>query len=209
MLVIVNFDQKEIAMRTDRQREFMNAAMKLVAENGFSGFTIRNLAAAVGVTEPAVYRHFSNKLDLLTAMLEDLQASMVPHFRKLARNDGESEAIIGNFIHGIFSELKAHPSFAPFIFSEELFHTEPLLKPMMFRVMKENLSVLTDSLEILQERGVCRNDIAAADLSVVIMGSIRISISRWHLSGGSFRLSDLAGSLTETLVRLIQPPVRA
>ena len=194
-------------MRTKRQKEFMDAAMTLVAENGFSGFTIRNVAAAVGVTEPAVYRHFSNKLDLLTAMLEDLQAAIVPHFRKLAHTDGTLEIILGDFIRGIFAELKAHPSFAPFIFSEELFHTEPLLKPMMFRVMKENLSILTDSLEILQERRVCRNDIEATELSVVIMGSIRMSISRWHLSGGAFRLNKLADSLTEAMVRLIQPPI--
>ncbi|MDF1566533.1 MAG: TetR/AcrR family transcriptional regulator [Spirochaetaceae bacterium] len=195
-------------MRTKRQREFMDAAMKLVAEKGFSGFTIRNVASAVGVTEPAVYRHFSNKLDLLTAMLEDLQAAIVPHFRKLSQDEGGAKSILGGFIHGIFDELKIHPSFAPFIFSEELFHAEPLLRPMMFRVMKENLSVLTDSLEILQNRKVCRKDTAAAELSVVIMGSIRMAISQWHLSNGTLDLSKLEEGLTETLFRLLQPASR-
>jgi AcrR family transcriptional regulator len=183
----------------------MDAAMKLVAENGFSGFTIRNVASAVGVTEPAVYRHFSNKLDLLTAMLEDLQAAIVPHFRKLSQVEGGAKRILGGFIHGIFDELKIHPSFAPFIFSEDLFHAEPHLRPMMFRVMKENLSVLTDSLEILQDRQICRKDTAAEDLSLVIMGSIRMVISQWHLSNGALDLSKLEEGLTETLFRLLQP----
>jgi AcrR family transcriptional regulator len=37
-----------------------------------SGLTIKNLAAEMGFTEAAVYRHFKSKEDIIVAMLEHL-----------------------------------------------------------------------------------------------------------------------------------------
>jgi len=89
-------------VRTDRQREFLEAAMSIVAADGISRLTIRNVAAAIGVTEPAVYRHFASKLALLTAMLEDLQAAIVPIFRKLA---GKEDTLRDNEEPSLFCPL--------------------------------------------------------------------------------------------------------
>jgi len=102
--------------------------------------------------------------------------------------------------------MKNHPSFAPFIFSEDLFHTEPQMKPLVSRVMKENLAILSDSFEILQERGICRSDLPAPELALTTMGCIRLTVSRRHLSDGTYRLTELAERLTETLSVLFRPP---
>lgn len=45
-------------------------AIRLFAEAGFRGTTTRQLAAAVGVSEPVLYRHFPSKRDLYTAIIE-------------------------------------------------------------------------------------------------------------------------------------------
>lgn len=193
-------------MRTERQRDFLEAAIEIVAAEGFSRLTIRNVAASVGVTEPAVYRHFPSKLALVTAMLEELQASVLPLLRRLGEQAGSLDDALGRFIHGIFDELKRQPSFAPFIFSEEVFHSEPQLKPMLFRVMKENLTVLGDSIALLQDGRLCRNDASPQSLALVMMGSIRLAISAWHLGEGSFRLADQADQLIRTLAALLRIP---
>lgn len=192
-------------MRSERQREFLDAAITIVAERGFSKLTIRNLASAVGVTEPAVYRHFESKLALMRAMLEDLQAAILPHFRRLGTPGSSTRQMLSGFIRSLFNELKEHPAFAPFIFSEEAFHNEPELKPLLSRMMKENLSILSDSLTIMQEHHLCREDLSPADLASVAMGTIRLAVSRWHLDEGKIRLSDMADQLEEILSTLFSP----
>ena len=42
-----------------RQKEIIGAAISLIAQNGIEGLTTKALAAAVGISEPALYRHFS------------------------------------------------------------------------------------------------------------------------------------------------------
>ena len=55
--------------KADRQAAFLSEAARLFAERGFSGVSLEELGAAVGVSGPAVYRHFANKQALLGAIL--------------------------------------------------------------------------------------------------------------------------------------------
>ena len=54
----------------ERRSAIVQAAIRLFAEKGFQGATTRELAAAVGVTEPVLYQHFATKRDLYTAIIE-------------------------------------------------------------------------------------------------------------------------------------------
>jgi AcrR family transcriptional regulator len=55
--------------KADRQAAILHEAARLFAERGYSGVSLEDLGAAVGVSGPAVYRHFENKQALLGAIL--------------------------------------------------------------------------------------------------------------------------------------------
>lgn len=55
--------------KADRQSALLHEAARLFAERGFTGVSLEDLGAAVGVSGPAVYRHFANKQALLGAIL--------------------------------------------------------------------------------------------------------------------------------------------
>ncbi|MCR2762112.1 TetR/AcrR family transcriptional regulator [Microbacterium sp. zg.B48] len=55
--------------KADRQEAILHEAARLFADRGFSGVSLEELGAAVGVSGPAVYRHFANKQALLGAIL--------------------------------------------------------------------------------------------------------------------------------------------
>lgn len=59
--------------KADRRDALLAAAAQLFAERGYAGVTLEELGAAVGVSGPAVYRHFSGKPAVLAALL--LEAS--------------------------------------------------------------------------------------------------------------------------------------
>lgn len=189
---------------TDRQKDFLNAAIDIVSTQGFSRLTIRNVAAAVGVTEPAVYRHFPNKLALLTAMLEDLQSAIIPHFIALRDGGNTPQQSFTAFISNLFEEFKLRPAYAPFIFSEEIFHNEPQLRTKLQDVLNENISVLTTAFETLQIEKVCRDDIEARQMALITLASIRLAVSRWHINEGKISLKDLADQLIGTLNTLFE-----
>lgn len=54
----------------ERRAAIVRAAIELFAKNGFRGTTTRELASAVGVSEPVLYQHFATKSELYTAIVE-------------------------------------------------------------------------------------------------------------------------------------------
>jgi AcrR family transcriptional regulator len=55
--------------KADRHSALLVHAARLFAERGFAGVSLEDLGAAVGVSGPAVYRHFASKQALLGAIL--------------------------------------------------------------------------------------------------------------------------------------------
>ena len=57
------------AQKADRRRQLLRAGAVLIAERGFPGVRLEDLGAAVGISGPAVYRHFPNKEALLVEIM--------------------------------------------------------------------------------------------------------------------------------------------
>jgi TetR/AcrR family transcriptional regulator len=81
---------------TDRRAQLIDVAIDLFAKKGFGGTTTREIAAAAGVTEAIIFRHFATKQDLYKAILDTRCGTMMEHapwfseLRQLMdRNDDE------------------------------------------------------------------------------------------------------------------------
>lgn len=74
--------------KADRQAAILQEAARLFAERGFSGVSLEELGGAVGVSGPAVYRHFANKQALLGAILVRVSERLLRGGRQvIAEND--------------------------------------------------------------------------------------------------------------------------
>jgi len=87
----------------ERRTAIVRSAIHLFAEKGFRGTTTRELAAALGVTEPVLYQHFRTKRDLYTAIIEAKASETSEHaagLRQLAdrRDDAAFFGAVGDLI---------------------------------------------------------------------------------------------------------------
>jgi len=78
-------DQPQAKQRlsgAERRVAIINAAVDLFSQRGFRGTTTRELASAVGVSEPVLYQHFATKRDLYTAIVDQLIAETTGTFQQ-------------------------------------------------------------------------------------------------------------------------------
>jgi TetR/AcrR family transcriptional regulator len=81
-----------------RPREILDAARTLFAQKGFEAARMDEVAAAVGVTKPAVYRYFPGKDRLIEALLEeDLAVPSRALFAWMESYDGPIADLIEGF----------------------------------------------------------------------------------------------------------------
>lgn len=63
--------QPSTARADRRRREILDAARTLVSQKGFRAARMDEVAAAIGVTKPAIYRYFPGKEQLILALMEE------------------------------------------------------------------------------------------------------------------------------------------
>lgn len=54
----------------ERRSQILDVAIKLFSQRGFSGTTTKEIARSAGVSEAMVFKHFANKEDLYSAILD-------------------------------------------------------------------------------------------------------------------------------------------
>jgi AcrR family transcriptional regulator len=77
--------QKSRMHGDDRRKQLLRVAIESFARNGFSGTKTKDIAAAAGVSEAILFRHFATKEDLYHAILDEKenQAAADADFAKL------------------------------------------------------------------------------------------------------------------------------
>lgn len=80
--------------KAQRRRDLLAASAALFAERGFAGVSIDDIGAAVGISGPAVYRHFASKQAVLGAVLLEVSADLLDGGRGvLTRPAGPAERL--------------------------------------------------------------------------------------------------------------------
>ena len=87
----------------ERRHQLLDTALEIFSRKGFDGTTTKEIAAAAGVTEAIIFRHFASKLALYTAVLDhftqssELQDCLAQMKACMDRNDDEGllRTIIG------------------------------------------------------------------------------------------------------------------
>ncbi|MBC8186189.1 TetR/AcrR family transcriptional regulator [candidate division KSB1 bacterium] len=191
-------------MFTKRQQQIIEAAIKIIAVNGIQNLTIKTLANKVGVTEPALYRHFDNKLEILKAIISYFQNKMKPAVEKLNRSAKALDKI-EKFILEHLRIINSNPDFAKVIFSEANFQNEETLILKVNNMMKKSHKILETVVQKGQNNGEIRNDISSLSIVRMIIGSLRLLVTQWSMSDMIFNLQSEGEQLCGDLKKIIAP----
>lgn len=212
---------------TERQGEILDAALHIIGAEGLGGLTIRTIARRVGVTEPAVYRHFENKLALLSALLDRVDAQIRSGFEETFGADsvtGSADASAGEklvdssadvasasrtdllrqFLHRLFEQFARTPALVPLLLTDELFQQELRLREQVNSMIETQIARFTRLVRHFQTHGAWRSDLEAEDQAVVVLGTIRLHVVRELTTGHALRAPMLADRVADTIGRLLR-----
>lgn len=193
-------------MHTERQQEIIETALGLINEKGIQGLTIKNLSKRLGITEPAIYRHFENKIQILTDILDMLKKNTSGIFQSELNSDEPAVQKIERLFEKHFKSFAEMPSLASVVFSEEIFRNEEKLISKISEVIEHNNQTLLSILKEGQQKNEIRNDIEAGHLVIFIMGALRLFVKKWQFSGFTFNLEKEGAKLVKSVKQLIKQP---
>ena len=168
-------------MLSERQQEIIDKSIRILATKGIQGLTIKNLSHEIGISEPAIYRHFESKTDILIEILRNFETMTQTISQELAELDLPSLRKLEMFFSRIIEIFIESPYSISVIFSEEYFKGDEALKEHIIKIMNNNEKNVEKIIREGQEKGELRNDIDSHSLTIILLGSIRLLIKMWDL----------------------------
>jgi AcrR family transcriptional regulator len=155
--------------REERRVEIAEAALKVVGEYGVQGATMARIADEVGISGPALYKHFDNRAEILGAALDQLQqrvtswldsASHPNALERLKQLDASHITTVARDYEGVVAPLFEFVAASP----------RSDLKEQMGRRQRETLQKFVAIIEEGQRQGSIRTDIDTEVVAWNLMG---------------------------------------
>ena len=94
----------------------INVAMRLFAEKGYAGCSIREICQAAGVTKPVLYYHFQSKENLYQELMLDVFDHTKKNLLRLNKSTGPIRDRLVEFVSSEFNDCKKDTNSVRLIF---------------------------------------------------------------------------------------------
>ncbi len=91
--------EKQTAKRNRREEILQSLALMLESSDGSQRITTAKLAASVGVSEAALYRHFPSKTRMFDSLIEFIEDSLITRINLIPRRNPAGQPAAG-FLRG-------------------------------------------------------------------------------------------------------------
>lgn len=189
---------------TDRQLEIINAASKILSQNGVGGLTIKNLAKEMQFSESAIYRHFKSKEKIIIAMLDYLADVLDERYTKALNNTKTSEEKFKLLFQNQFQFFNSNPHFVVAVFCDGLMEESQNINDNISKIMKMKMKHLKPIIIEGQANNYFTNSIDADELIHIIIGTIRLQMYKWRMSNFQFDLALQGDKIIQSLLTLIK-----
>ncbi len=174
----------------DRKVEIVETAIRLSAEIGPNRVTTQHLADAVGVTQPAIFRHFATKSEIWLEVGDHIIGQMQAlnrHMTHVQPDDlhGHLHEVVGrHFVH-----IAAQPAIPAILFSRELLTDYEPLRVKVDALLDERRTSLATLIRKAQDTGLHKAELIADDAAVQVLAIIQGLSMRWLVANQGFDLA--------------------
>jgi AcrR family transcriptional regulator len=183
-----------------KRERILEEAVKLFYERGFTGTTLDDIAAELGVTKPFIYTHFRSKTDLLAAICTptiELSLDAVTNASKGAGSPTERlyRAIV-DFTQVVLSR---QANIAIYFREEKNLSTDALAEINTLRKKFDRV------LSKLLAEGVAAGefDIKDVSLAALAIGGMISWAYTWHRPEGRLALDDMCERMADLALQMV------
>lgn len=197
-------DLPATAARPGAAGRLLEAALSLFARKGFHGTSIRDVAAAAGLTSAALYGHFESKEHLLAELIrvghEEHNGSMR---RALLECPAEPEAQLRGAVEAHVRFHADYPLLAT-VTNNELHSLPPSLVAPALALRDQSEQLLREIIERGAALGVF--DPPHVWMTMAAIGGMGIRVASWYHGDSDLSVDEVAATYAELAVRMAGRP---
>lgn len=167
-----------------RRDDIVRAVLALLAEGGAQAVSTPAIASRVGVTQSALFKHFSNKEDVWRAVMDHIALEVGARLRGAAEAEGNHADRLLAVIRAYLTAVRDIPAIPALLFSGEVQAqgSSPYLREEIARRFRWFHDALSAQLNAGRALGEFRSDLDIEAAAVLGAGIAQSVILRWRIS---------------------------
>jgi AcrR family transcriptional regulator len=179
-----------------RQQQIIDAAAILIFKYGSEHLTVKKIAAEVGISEAAIYRHFKSKKSILSFLLMHIEEVLLRDISpETVANEPVTLDTIEKVIRNHFSMISMRKGISFQVIAEIISLGDRKLNKQASQTINKYISRLKELLNEGVRDGAVRQDIDLEASATLLFTLIQGLVNIWALSDGSFKLIEKYASL--------------
>lgn len=174
--------------REVRRAQITEAALRIIARHGVRALTTSAIAQEVGISEANLYRHFKNKDEILSEMVDMIGEGLRKNFEKVFKTEATPLSKLKKVFKLHLEYIEKNEGIPRLGFSEDIHQSNRELGERLFR----NIERYADELEKLmregKKAGALKKELEPRSAALMFIGMVQVVTFRWSLSGFSFPL---------------------
>ena len=189
---------------TDRQIEIMEIATQIIDRQGIQELTTKKLAAEIGLSEAALYRHFKSKNEIMLGLLDYFMLEMKDRISMIvAKKDKNPSELLKDIFTSQLKTFSQKPAIVSVIFSEGIFQFNKELMEKVSGMMKMMQIEIDAIVKRGQQDGTFRDFVGPSTISTIIMGSMRLTVMKWKVFGHKSDLVKEGNKVLNGVLKMI------
>jgi AcrR family transcriptional regulator len=183
--------------RAATRHKLYEAAVTLIAEQGFSATTVDQIADRAGVAKGTVYYNFASKTALFEQLLEHGVRLLTESFREAAAGR-EPLAALDAVVRAELCHIATYPAFAQLLLSE-MWRTNRAWQRTLRLVRDEAVSVIEEVVRAGVESGDYRPEVDTRLAASAVFGMVLVVALDWLAFQPDRTLDDVHATLGDLL----------
>lgn len=192
----------------DRRAEIVAAVLRLAAGSGPAEITTARIAAELGLSQGALFKHFPNKEAIRIAAMDWVSASLLHVLETAARAAATPlEALRAVFMAHV-DFIVDHPGVPCLLFHELQQPLDTPVKRRVREILKRYRTMLVGHLDAARERGEATADVDGAAAATLFIGTVQGLMMQAMLAGSARAMRHNAEPVFAIWLRGIRAPSR-
>jgi AcrR family transcriptional regulator len=185
--------------RVPTREKLFQAAVTLIAEQGFSATTVEEIAEQAGVAKGTVYYNFSSKSELFEELLRHGVELLTTDLREAASSTAEAGGgrvdALDAMVRAGLGFIDRYPAFTR-LYVAELWRTNRAWNSTLLMVRREAVAVVENELRAGVEEGELSGDIDITLTAAALVGMVLVAALDWKAFQSERSLDDVHGALS-------------
>jgi TetR/AcrR family transcriptional regulator, fatty acid metabolism regulator protein len=190
-----------ISIKRDKPKykQIIDAAVVVIAENGYHQAQVSKIAKQAGVADGTIYLYFKNKEDILISVFEDKMGLFVGNLKNIIKDGTSSSEKLLKMVENHF-RVMAKDHHLAIVTQLELRQSNKDIRLKINAVLKEYLILVDDILVEGLENGEFDEELDIRLARHMVFGTIDETITTWVMNEQKYDLLKLAPKVHKLLL---------